>query len=49
MLFAIDKEFILDLFELHGLKLEVEHFQLAINYITDNLDHEFSEEIWNQV
>ena len=46
---AVDKEFILDLFNLQGLKVEVEHFQLAINYITDNLDHELSEEIWNQV
>ncbi|ODQ65077.1 casein kinase II beta [Nadsonia fulvescens var. elongata DSM 6958] len=41
----VEQDFILDRFNLTGLQSEVEHFQLALDLITDELDlEEFSED-----
>ncbi|KAI8898418.1 casein kinase II, regulatory subunit [Globomyces pollinis-pini] len=46
---AIDDDYILDRFNLAGLVSEVEHYQLAVDLITDCMDHELDENTWNIV
>jgi casein kinase II subunit beta len=46
---AIDESYILDRFNLAGLNTEVQNYQLALDLITDSLEHDLDPHTWEVV